>query len=172
MKKLTYAILAGVALFTVASCGNNNSSKTSTESTEAVSEQPTQPEAAAAVTLELSAGDDMKYDKDTLRAKPGQEVTVVLHHTGKQSKASMGHDFVLLKLGGDYKAFGEAATKAPDRDHLPADLMSQVIAHSEIIGGGETTQVTFAAPTVAGYYPYVCSFPGHYTMMHGVLVIE
>lgn len=172
MKKLTYSLLAGAALFTIASCSNNNSSTTSTESTEAVSEQPTQPEAAAAVTLNLSAGDDMKYDKDTLRAKPGQEVTVVLQHTGKQDKQSMGHDFVLLKLGADYKAFGEGATKAPDRDNLPADLMNQVIAHSEIIGGGETTQVTFTAPSVAGYYPYVCSFPGHYTMMHGVLVIE
>lgn len=171
MKKLTYSILAGLALFTVASC-SNNSSKTSTESTEAVSEHPTKPEAAAAVTLELSAGDDMKYDKDTLRAKPGQEVTVVLHHTGKQSKESMGHDFVLLKLGTDYKTFGEAATKAPDRNNLPADLMNQTLAHTEIIGGGETTQVTFTAPTVAGYYPYVCSFPAHFTMMHGVMVIE
>jgi azurin len=49
----------------------------------------------------------------------------------------------------------------------------RVIAHTKIIGGGETTKITFPgkALTAGGDYSFYCSFPGHSTMMKGKLVV-
>jgi azurin len=40
-----------------------------------------------------------------------------------------------------------------------------------MLGGGETTTIAFTAPA-AGTYDYICSFPGHYGMMKGKLIVE
>jgi azurin len=40
-----------------------------------------------------------------------------------------------------------------------------------MIGGGESTVIEFVAPE-AGTYTYICSFPGHYAMMKGKLIVE
>jgi azurin len=48
---------------------------------------------------------------------------------------------------------------------------ARVIAHTKIVGGGQTTSITF--PTSAlkkgESYTYFCSFPGHASMMKGSL---
>ena len=39
----------------------------------------------------------------------------------------------------------------------------EVLAHSKLLGPGESDTVTFRAPFVPGQYLYLCSFPGHYS---------
>ena len=34
------------------------------------------------------------------------------------------------------------------------------------------TSLRFMAPTEPGEYPYICSFPGHWTIMKGVMVVK
>jgi len=174
MKKVTFSIFAGLALFTFASCGGDKTNETATDTnTEFVDDSSaTSAEAAAPVTLEISAGDDMRYDKDVLEAKPGQKVTLILHHTGKMTKDQMGHNFVLLKEGTDVNAFGQAAAADKENDHIPAAFVDQIIAHTDLIGGGETAQIEFTAPTTPGNYPFVCSFPGHFGSMKGTFIVE
>lgn len=170
MRKLSLTILAGVALFAFASCGGDKTAEAPAETapeTEAAAPATTEP-----ITLELSAGDDMKYDKDVLEAKAGQEVTLNFHHTGKMTKEQMGHDFVLLKEGTDVDAFGQACAANKDHDKLPASQIDNVLAHTDLIGGGESTQIKFTAPTVPGNYTYVCSFPGHYGSMKGTFIVD
>ena len=170
MRKLSLTILAGLALFAFASCGgdqNADAPVTDVDATEEVT-----PEAVGPITLELNAGDDMKYDTDVLEAKPGQKVTLVLHHTGKMTKEQMGHNWVLLNIGTDINAFGQAAAKDKDSDHIPASEAGSIIVHTDLIGGGETTQIEFNAPTEPGNYPFICSFPGHYGSMRGTFIVE
>lgn len=47
----------------------------------------------------------------------------------------------------------------------------RVIAHTKIVGGGESTSATFAVARLAGGggYAFFCSFPGHWGVMKGTL---
>jgi azurin len=59
-----------------------------------------------------------------------------------------------------------------DKDYVkPAD--ARVIAHTKLIGGGETASVTFAVNKLkAGDdYTFFCSFPGHSGIMKGALTL-
>ena len=120
-------------------------------------------------TLVLLSDDQMKYDKKILMAEEGQEVTLTLTHTGKMPKTAMGHNWILLKQGTDIPAFANLASVATESDYIPES--DAIIAHTKTIGGGENTSVTFIAPA-KGSYEYICSFPGHFSMMKGKLIIR
>ncbi len=109
--------------------------------------------------LEISGNDLMQYDKQEL-AVPAtcKEITVTLHHSGKQPKTVMGHDWVLVKAS-DLNAVAQAALGAGlAHDYvLPGD--KRVLAHTKVIGGGETTSVTFPSSVLVkgGDYGYLCT---------------
>ena len=83
----------------------------------------------------------------------------------------MGHNFVLLKPGTDITAFSISASDAGEAADWIPDGGSAVIAHTKMLGGGETASVTFMAPE-AGSYDFICSFPGHSAMMRGKFIVE
>ncbi len=180
MKNLNKGILfmAFIMLLTV-SCKGDKKAETSTEVEtktveETVKEEPapetTTSESSGEVTLELGGDDAMKFDKSELKVKAGQKVTLILTHTGKMAKNIMGHNFVLLKQGTDIATFGEKAVAAgPDKAYIPDG--NQVIAHTKLIGGGESVTITFDAPA-KGVYDFICSFPGHYGIMKGKFIVE
>ncbi len=121
------------------------------------------------VTLEIAGTDQMQFDKAELKVKAGQKVTLVFKHAGTMPKDAMGHNWVLLKQGTDIPAFAEKAMAAKDTDYIPES--DAVIAHTKLIGGGETDTITFDAPE-KGTYDFICSFPGHYAMMKGQFIVE
>lgn len=124
-----------------------------------------------AVNLALSGNDVMKFDKTELRAKAGQQVTLTLRHIGKIDVKVMGHNFVLLKKDVNIPAFSaNAASAGQAKDWIPQDG-KDVIAHTKMIGGGQSTTVTFTAPA-AGTYDFICSFPGHSGLMKGKFIVE
>ena len=69
----------------------------------------------------------------------------------------MGHNFVLLKAGTDTAAFGAKAITAAATEYIPADA-EEIIAHTKLIGGGETDTIEFEVPG-PGEYPFLCSSP-------------
>jgi azurin len=122
-----------------------------------------------AITLELNSNDRMEYDKTVLHAYEGQEITLILNHTGKESVQIMGHNFVLLKDDVDVDRFAAAASKARENDYIPA--RDEIIVHTKMLGGGERDTLVFTAPA-KGFYDYICTYPGHYMMMRGQLAIH
>lgn len=122
------------------------------------------------VEISISGNDQMKFNKNELRVKPGQTVKLTLKHTGQMSKEVMGHNFVLLKQGTDLSEFAQQASQAKSNDYIPEGT-DKVIAHTKIIGGGEETTITFEAPE-AGTYDFICSFPGHWIQMQGKFIVE
>ena len=141
--------------------------ETSTTDTET---QPQETAAANGVTkLVINGNDQMRFDKTTLRAKEGTRVELTLNHTGKIAKVAMGHNVVILKNGTDITAYAAKAGVASDNDFIAKD--EEVIAHTKMIGGGESTTITFNAPP-KGSYDFICSFPGHYAMMKGKFIVE
>ncbi len=129
-------------------------------------------EAAALDTvINLEAGDDMKFNRSTFTIPAGKAVTLTLKHTGKMDKNAMGHNVVILKEGEEVKAYGNEAQKAKEEDYMPQSLSAKVVAHTKLIGGGESTELKFTI-TEPGAYPFLCSFPGHYPIMKGVITVK
>lgn len=122
------------------------------------------------VELYLTGNDKMKYNKEELKVKAGSTVKLVFEHVGKMSVQTMGHNFVLLKQGVDKIAFGQEASSYASDGYIPPNT-DKVIAHTEMLGGGKKTTITFEAPP-KGTYDYICSFPGHVALMNGKFIVE
>ncbi len=155
-------------------CGGTSSSNANQEETtdavETSSVSSNEASSAEEVTLVLNTGDALEYDKNELRIKEGQSVTLALNHSGQMAKEAMGHNFVLLKAGTDIPTFANEALDARENEYIP-EGNEQVIVHTKLIGGGESDTITFEAPP-KGTYDYICSFPGHYSLMQGKLIVE
>lgn len=115
--------------------------------------------------ITIQADDKMRFDVTAFDAKPGQKIAVTIKNVGTTPKFSMGHNFVLLDHSintGNVQRFLDAASVQAAHDYVPPDA-KEVIAHSKLLGPGESEIVTFNAPFVPGEYLYLCSFPGHYS---------
>jgi azurin len=124
-------------------------------------------------TVELTGGDDMKYNTTTITAKPGEALHIVLKNVGTLPKIAMSHNFVLLALSANVDEFIKSSMNAQATDYIPADKKAQVLASTKLAGPTETVEVTFKAPAKPGSYSYMCTFPGHYAAgMKGTLVVK
>lgn len=122
--------------------------------------------------IAITANDAMQFNLKEITVAPGEKVAVKLSHIGKLPKTAMGHNWVLFSIQSDaevQKLLMDAMKNAPE--YLPKD-QSTIIAHTKILGGGESDTVTFTAPEKPGSYPFVCSFPGHFSMMKGKLIVK
>ena len=117
----------------------------------------------------LNSDDLMRFDKNMLLVQSGQKITLTLNHTGKMDKLIMGHNFVLLKKDVDVMAFAEKAVLAKNNEYIPEG--EEVIVYTKLLGGGESDTITFDAPE-KGYYTFLCTFPGHWGLMKGKLVVK
>ncbi|MNP85809.1 Azurin [compost metagenome] len=63
-------------------------------------------------------------------------------------------------------------TAGLDKDYIKADD-PRIIAHTKMVGGGESASVTFEVSKLAAgeSYEFFCSFPGHVSMMKGTLAL-
>jgi azurin len=121
--------------------------------------------------LEIAGNDMMQFDKKELTAAADcTEIELTLKHAGKLPATAMGHNWVLVKTA-DAAAVGNAGIGAGIKNnHVPPDD-KRVLAHTKVIGGGESTTVKF--PTSAlkkgESYTFECTFPGHSSIMKGTL---
>jgi putative heme-binding domain-containing protein len=113
----------------------------------------------------------MIYDRSQIFVEAGRPVELLFENVDV-----MPHNLVVVKPGTLAKvgiAAEEMAT-SPDaysRNFVP-DL-DDVLYASKLAQPGETTRVSFTAPTRPGEFPYVCTFPGHWRRMYGTMhVVE
>jgi azurin len=121
--------------------------------------------------LEISGSDQMQYDKPALTVPAScKEVTLTLHHSGKLPREAMGHNWVLVGAA-DFNGVASAGMGAGIANDYVAPGDKRVLAHTKVIGGGQTTSITFPTSilTAGGDYRYLCTFPGHNALMRGTL---
>src|SRR5690606_11022046 len=173
MKNLFLVPFASTALFLASYGGGtdtaNDSAATDATSTEATSS--TSPAASEPAVFTVEGNDQLKFDKTSFTAKAGQEIQITLKNVGELPKESMGHNIVVLAPGTDLAAFGGEAFKAKDADYIPATYASSIIAHTKLLGPGESDTITFTIDE-AGEYEFVCSFPGHWGTMRGTITVQ
>ena len=124
---------------------------------------------AAECAVEVDATDQMTFGTQTVEvSKSCKSFSVTLKHTGALPKTAMGHNWVLSKTDDAQAIAAEGIAAGLDNDYLkPGD--ERVIAHTKIIGGGESATTSFEVASLDAGTPYTffCSFPGHIGMMKG-----
>src|SRR5262245_197451 len=124
--------------------------------------------------LEISGNDAMQFDKKELAvAADCTQVEVTLKHTGKLPAQAMGHNWVLVKSGDLAGVASDGIGAGFANDHVKKGD-ARVLAHTKIVGGGQTTSVTFptSALTKGGAYTFFCSFPGQSSIMKGTFIFN
>jgi azurin len=122
-------------------------------------------------TIALQANENMRFDKEMFKIKTGKKIRLVFKNTGAPSNTAMAHNVVILKNGTDIADFADAVHNAKNEQYVPSSVESLVIAHTKLVGGGETDEVDFTI-SQPGVYDYICSFPGHWGTMQGKIVAE
>ena len=88
--------------------------------------------------------------------------TVVLTFENKSSAEGMYHNFVLVELGSGQEISSAGIKAGKSKEFIPND--DRVITHTKVTDMGETVTIEFDAPA-KGSYHYVCTYPGHTSMI-------
>ncbi|MCS6848129.1 MAG: plastocyanin/azurin family copper-binding protein [Anaerolineae bacterium] len=131
---------------------------------------PTPAASGTPVTLEIaSKGDALEFDKTSFEVPAGSKVTLVMKNNASPG-SGVYHNWVLVRPGTIDAVAADGIAAGEANDYLkPND--NRVIAHTKMAKEGETVSVTFDAPP-PGTYDFLCSFPGHATLMRGKFVVK
>jgi azurin len=123
---------------------------------------------ARAITIE--AGKNLSFIPRTLVARPGEAVKLTFVNPD-----AVPHNWALLRPGSLFRV-GDLLNKLiaePDaamRHYIPRT--EDVLVYTEIVASQDQFIVYFKAPKEKGRYPYVCTFPGHWMVMNGEIMVE
>ena len=119
-------------------------------------------------TILLGTLPGLKFDETLLTVKAGSRVRLVFRNTD-----DMLHNFVLCAPGRG-SAVGEAAMALGIDGNTQSFVpeTDDVLYHTALTQPGTTDTIFITAPRTAGDYDFVCTFPGHYLLMKGILRVE
>ncbi len=123
---------------------------------------------------EIDSNDALQFDKNNISVPAScEQFTVKLTHSGKLPKTGMGHNWVLTKTADAQGTIADGMSAGLSNDYVKPDD-ARVIAHTKIIGGGESDSVTFPVNKLDAKedYSFFCSFPGHSAVMKGTLKLS
>jgi len=112
----------------------------------------------------------MKFKETELEIKAGAKVSLtflnpdVLQHNlvlvDKEKKDAVG-------------ALADAMLTDPDalkKNYVPES--EDIIASTKLVNPGGVDKIEFVAPSEPGDYPYICTFPGHWRLMQGIIKVK
>jgi len=150
-----------------AGCGGTGETEKETNGTsETADVTPSTQEGGVQVVVIRPVGEEMKYATTEFTVTAGKPVRVVMENTA--TSLAMQHNVVITKPGTNTDEVGMAAVAAGEANgYIPKDN-DAILFYTVIAKPGTKTEVEFIAPR-PGDYPYVCTFPGHFALMKGVM---
>jgi len=125
-------------------------------------------DADKAITIKSIVG-EMKYDKPAFSAKAGTTLKLIF-----ENPDHMQHNLLILKPG-TMEQVGQAAdelAKQPNGVELQYIPNSpDILFSTPLVNPGETHELTFNVPSTPGKYPFICTFPGHWRIMNGIMTV-
>ncbi len=109
----------------------------------------------------------MRYDRPEIVVQAGKPFELVLENTD-----IMPHNLLVTTPGKmmEVAQLAERMATSPDAFAKGFVPESKEILHTtKLLQAGETERLVIVAPSQAGDYPYVCTFPGHWRTMAGVM---
>lgn len=119
--------------------------------------------------LTIDSTDAMQFSTDEMTVDAScAEVELTLTHSGTLPRNAMGHNWVLTTDADAQAAYQDGMQAGIANEYVkPGD--TRVIAYTPVIGGGESTTITFSIDQLeaGASYTFFCSFPGHFALMKG-----
>ncbi|MFM8498085.1 MAG: DUF6797 domain-containing protein [Planctomycetia bacterium] len=125
-------------------------------------------EDARPVTIE--AASNLAYKTPELQAKAGETLALTFVNPDV-----VPHNWVLVKPGTLATVGGLADGLIADPEAVARHYVPKtddVVAYADITESGKQQTIYFTLPDVPGRYPFLCTFPGHWKLMNGILIVE
>ncbi|WP_455432033.1 PVC-type heme-binding CxxCH protein [Tellurirhabdus bombi] len=112
----------------------------------------------------------MQFDKKEFTVLAGKTVEIVF-----ENPDAMQHNLVIGKPK-TMEVIGAAADKmitakdGAEKNYVPS--IPQILAATPLVNPDQTYRLKFTAPAQTGDYPFVCTFPGHWRLMNGVMKVQ
>ena len=109
----------------------------------------------------------MLFDKESFEVKAGKTVSILF-----DNKDQMPHNVLILEPGASEKVGVAADNMASLEDGYEKNFvpdLKEVLFFTPLVNSNQVFQLDFTAPDKPGDYPFICSFPGHWRMMKGVM---
>ncbi len=122
--------------------------------------------------VRVTATPNLRFDPDLFSVKSGSAVELTFYNPD-----NMYHNLVVVDAGAIDRV-GLAADlmagdpKGLEKHYVPDDPGVLHWTPQLTIGGARTHVLRFYAPDEPGEYPYICTFPGHWRAMRGVMRVE
>ena len=111
----------------------------------------------------------MKYDLKEFTVEAGKPVEIIF-----ENPDFMQHNLLIAQIGALEKV-GKAADKlatasnGAEMNYVPE--MPEVLFSTKLVNPQQTVKLIFTAPEKPGDYPFICTFPGHWSIMNGVMKV-
>ena len=114
---------------------------------------------------------EIRYNLVRIVAEAGKPLHVVF-----ENPDAMPHNLVFLTPGTAQEFATTVQTQAPDKLDAKGrayiiDGDPRVLAATKLVPAGTSESLDLTAPTAEGTYPYICTFPGHSTIMKGEMIV-
>jgi putative membrane-bound dehydrogenase-like protein len=112
----------------------------------------------------------LQFDKKEFTVTAGKQVEIIFENVD-----AMQHNIVVGKPK-SLEIIGAAADKlitakdGAERNYVPS--IPQIVASSPLVNPEQTYRLKFTAPAQPGDYPFVCTFPGHWRIMNGIMRVK
>jgi putative heme-binding domain-containing protein len=120
--------------------------------------------------IHLAAGSNLTFSPAAFRVKAGEAIKLTFSNPD-----AVPHNWALARPGtlskvGDLVNKIIAEPDAAARHYIPTT--DDILVYMDIINPGTDFTISFTAPEAKGRYPYLCTFPGHWMVMNGIMTVE
>ncbi len=118
----------------------------------------------------IEAGKNLTFLPSSFTARAGEPIKLTF-----KNPDVVPHNWALIRPG-TLSTVGDLANKliadpeASSRHYVPRS--EDVLLYADIVDPGGQFSVYFQAPKDKGRYPFLCTFPGHWMIMNGVMTVE
>lgn len=120
--------------------------------------------------ITVKAGPNLTFEPRSITVKSGEPIALTFTNPDV-----VPHNWALIKPGsldriGDLTNQIIADPEAVLRHYVP--VSDNVLAYTDITPPEASFTIYFRAPTAPGRYPFLCTFPGHWKVMNGLMIVE
>jgi glucose/arabinose dehydrogenase/azurin/HEAT repeat protein len=116
-----------------------------------------------------SVREQMRYDTTRLLVEAGKPFEIIFENLDM-----MPHNIVIVQPGAREEVGTQAQTMSPKPDRqgrLYVPNNKKIIAASKLVEPGQKETLKLTAPEKPGDYDYVCTYPEHWKVMFGQLIV-
>ncbi len=133
-------------------------------------DNPFRKEIESARPVTLNTASNLSFATRTLRVRAGEAIRLTLNNPDV-----VPHNWALLRPG-TLSSVGRLANQLVSdpagwaRHYIPQT--DDVLAWTDIVPPKKSFTIWFRVPTEPGTYPFLCTFPGHWMVMNGEMIVE